>query len=260
MNTWLDSLARHGIALLFGVCFVEAIGAPVPAAVALLTSGALIDIGRMQLLPAFGAACTAFLIGDFLYYVGGRYTGWWLLGFLCKMSANPESCILAAAQSFYKRGKIALVFSKFVPGLNTMAPPLAGSMRMHPRDFLLLDAAGIVLYVGLYLGAGYAFSGVLTRVLEFLDVAGSIVTWVLAAGVAGFLVYRFVLAWRSRAYRDIPRAAASEVSGRILDVRSHGYYDQRAERIQGSTRLEPNRLPDAIAELPEAEKIYLYCT
>ena len=180
MNHWLDSLARHGIALLFGVCFVEAIGAPVPAAVALLTSGALIDLGRMQLLPAFGAAFLAFLVGDVLYYIAGRYTGWWLLGFLCKVSANPESCILASAQSFYKRGKIALIFSKFVPGLNTMAPPLAGSMRMRPRDFLLLDAVGIVLYVGAYMGAGFAFSGVLTRLLELLDVAGSVVTWVFA--------------------------------------------------------------------------------
>lgn len=260
MNTWLDSLARHGIALLFGVCFVEAIGAPVPAAVAHLTSGALIDLRRMQWLPAFAAAFAAFLAGDVLYYIGGRYTGWWLLGFLCKVSVNPESCIVASAQSFYKRGKIALVFSKFVPGLNTMAPPLAGSMRMHPRDFLLLDAAGIVLYVGVYLGAGYAFSGVLTRILEFLDVAGSVVTWVFAAGFIAFLAYRFGLMWRARGYRDIPRAEATNVNGRILDVRSHGYYDRRAERIQGSKRLEPNRLPEAVAELSEEEKIYLYCT
>ena len=59
--------------------------------------------------------------------------GWGLLGFLCKLSVNPETCILRSAESFYKRGKATLLFAKFIPGINTMAPPLAGSMQM-PLD------------------------------------------------------------------------------------------------------------------------------
>ena len=63
-------------------------------------------------------------------------------GFLCKLSVNPETCILRSAESFYKRGKATLLFAKFIPGINTMAPPLAGSMKMRPDIFLRLDVAG----------------------------------------------------------------------------------------------------------------------
>lgn len=58
-------------------------------------------------------------------------------------SLNPESCILRSADSFYRRGRVLLVFAKFLPGINTMAPPLAGSMNMRVRQFLLLDLARV---------------------------------------------------------------------------------------------------------------------
>jgi len=260
MNDWLDSLARHGVALLAGVCFLEAIGLPLPAAVALLTSGALIDQGKMTAAAAFLAASSAFLTGDLLYYTGGRYTGWWLLGLLCKVSVNPENCILSSAEKFYRKGRTVLVFAKFVPGLNTMAPPLAGSMRMRFGDFLWLDLAGVFLYVGVYLGLGYAFSDVLSKLLDIVGRAGSVVTWVMVSGFAAYLLYRIWLRWRSRSLREIPRVRIDEIDGPVMDVRSHGYYETGAKRIPGARRLEPNRLPEGIHELPESEKIYLYCT
>jgi rhodanese-related sulfurtransferase len=45
-----------------------------------------------------------------------------------------------------------------------------------------------------------------------------------------------------------------------VDVRSHGYYDPGATRIQGSIRLEPNKLKETLHELPTDKDIYLYCT
>ena len=71
--------------------------------------------------------------------------GWALLGILCQVSANPDNCILRSAESFYKRGKTTLVVDEFIAGVNSMAPPLAGSMKMRPLQFLQLDSAGAVL-------------------------------------------------------------------------------------------------------------------
>lgn len=260
MGTWVDSLARHGEGLLFAVCFVEAIGLPVPAAVALLTAGALIALGKMTLSVALIAGISAFLFGDLLYFFLGRHTGWWLLGMLCRISTNPDSCILSSAEAFYRRGRIVLLFSKFLPGLNTMAPPLAGSMRMPASQFLFLDSAGIVLYVGAYLGAGFLFRDLLAVMLNTLGRAGDVMEAVLFIALLGYVGYRAWRNWKYREYRLVPRVETGEVSGRIFDVRSHGYYEADAQRIQGSTRLEPNRLPDLIGHLPENEKIYLYCS
>ena len=81
-------------------------------------------------------------ISDTLMFLMGRYTGWWLLGILCRVSLNPESCILRSADSFYRRGRALLVMAKFIPGINTMAPPLAGCMNMRFTQFLRLDLAG----------------------------------------------------------------------------------------------------------------------
>ena len=260
MDTWIDSMARHGGGLLFAICLVEALGLPVPAAVALLTAGALVALGKLALGTAIVAAVAAFLLGDIVYFLLGRYTGWWLLGILCRISTNPDSCILTSAEAFYRRGRMVLVFAKFIPGLNTMAPPLAGSMQMPVAQFLALDFAGALLYVGVYLGVGYAFRDLLSAILDTMGRAGHVMEAVLFCAFLGYVAYRLWLAWKSRIYRAVPRAELTEVDGPVFDVRSHGYYGAGAQRIQGSIRLEPNRLPETLVLLPEFEKIYLYCT
>src|SRR5271170_581712 len=126
MNNFLFMLSHHGYLLIFLVVLAEAIGLPVPAAVALVAGGAAVAAGTLSLFKVLILAFTAMLIGDTLLFILGRYMGWTLLGLLCRLSVNPESCILRSAESFYKRGKTTLLIAKFIPGVNTMAPPLAG--------------------------------------------------------------------------------------------------------------------------------------
>jgi rhodanese-related sulfurtransferase len=93
---------------------------------------------------------------------------------------------------------------------------------------------------------------------------------VLGIGLAGYIVYRV---WIYRKYRlldvvprvpveELARRLASDAAQKILvaDVRSHGYYDAKSQRIAGSVRLEPNNLEEEIKNLPHDREIYLYCT
>src|ERR1700743_3588289 len=146
MGSLNTALSQHGYAILAAIVFLEAIGIPVPAAIALLVSGGAVARGALQCQYVLGIAVLAMLAGDTLMFLLGRYTGWWLLGILCRVSLNPETCILRSADSFYRRGRTLLVIAKFIPGINTMAPPLAGSMRMRLGTFLRLDLAGGELY------------------------------------------------------------------------------------------------------------------
>jgi membrane protein DedA with SNARE-associated domain len=129
-------MARHGYALTFCLLLAEAIGLPFPAAIALVAAGAAVAAHALWGPYVLFVAVVALLLGDTVQFWLGRYMGWLLLGFLCRVSINPETCILRSAESFYKRGKVTLVIAKFIPGVNTMAAPLAGSMKMRFWQFL----------------------------------------------------------------------------------------------------------------------------
>src|SRR2546422_722672 len=270
MHDFLSLIAHHGYAVVFAVVLAEAIGLPVPAALALLAAGAAVASGSLSAPALLLVAVVGMLVGDSLLFVLGRYMGWNLLGLLCKMSANPETCILRSAESFYKRGKITLVIAKFIPGINTMAPPLAGSMKMPPLLFLRLDLTGAALYVAAYLALGFLCRDFLKTIIRGFLTARHALTTVVLIALLAYVVYRVWLFRKYAMYRVVPRVQvqelaqklASEQNGRILivDVRSHGYYDAGTERIKGSIRLEPNNLSDELKTLPKNKDIYLYCT
>ena len=270
VNHLLASLAHHGYLLVFALVFGEAVGLPLPAAMALMAGGAAAASGTLSVARVLGVALIAMLLGDSFLFVLGGYTGWGLLGVLCQVSANPESCILRSAESFYRRGKTTLVFAKFIPGVNSMAPPLAGSMKMRPLQFLQLDTVGAVLYIGTYTAVGYLFRDFLAAITRGLNAASHLMAEFLMTAVVAYIVYK---AWQFRqhkVYRVIPRVEVEELARKLaseekdhiqlVDVRSHGYYDSGTMRIQGSLRLEPNHLSEEVKILPKDKDIYLYCT
>src|SRR5271168_539819 len=109
MESLAGAIAQHGYSILFTVVFLEAIGLPVPAALGLLIAGGAAARGSLVPAACVAFALSAMLLGDTLMYLLGKYTGWWLLGVLCRVSLNPEACVLKSADSFYKRGRVLLV-------------------------------------------------------------------------------------------------------------------------------------------------------
>src|SRR6266849_8296790 len=150
MHRTLEFLLHHGYALLLGWVFAEQLGMPVPS------------------MPLLLAAVTA----DSIWYSLGRRKGIRVLQLLCKISLEPDSCVRRTEGVFAKRGARSLLLAKFVPGLGTVAAPLAGIFHMRLRRFLLFDAAGSLLWAGTFLGLGYVFSGEIERVAEHLAALG----------------------------------------------------------------------------------------
>ena len=268
MDFILSELARHGYAILFASVFLEAIGFPVPAAIALLLAGAASAHGSLSAVATFGGAFLIILLCDSLMFLLGRNTGWWLLGLLCRFTVNPESCILRSADAFYKRGRALLVFAKFVPGINTMAPPLAGSMNMRWTQFFGLDAVGAALYVGAYWSLGFLFGDAVDPIKRTMQNFSRMGGWIAFVLVTGYLLYLIWNWTKAETFGAVPRVRPSEAATQIsadgaliYDVRSHGYYDRKARRIQGSKRLEPNALNQRWLETPpDGRMVYLYCT
>lgn len=270
MHHFISFLAHHGYVLVFVVVIAEAVGLPVPAALALVAGGAGAASGTLSLPAVLATALTGMVLGDWLLYILGRYMGWGLLGLICGLSATPETCILRSAESFYKRGKVTLVLAKFIPGINSMAPPLAGSMKMRPLQFLQLDLAGAALYVSAYTMLGFVFRGFLAAITRGFQAASHVFTEILVVAIAGYVVYRIALYRKHKIYRVVPRVQVEELAHKlasaekgqvmVLDVRSHGYYDPGSLRIEGSSRFEPNNLTEELDLLPKDKDIYVYCT
>ena len=270
MTDFFSAILHHEYTAIAAVVFAEAIGLPMPAALALIAGGAAAASGILRIPQLLLVSILATLVGDVLLFTIGRYTGWSLLGLLCRVSMNPETCILRSAESFYKRGKTTLVIAKFIPGVNTMAPPLAGTMKMRLFQFLRLDLLGATLYVSAYTGLGFIFHGFLSSMVHGFQTAGRAVETIFLIALMGYVVYRVVLYRKHSMYRIVPRVQVQELAeklaaedhGNILlvDVRSHGYYDAGAWRIKGSIRIEPNNLLEEIKHLSHEKDIYLYCT
>jgi len=269
VNNLLTTVTHHGYLLVFLIAFGEAVGLPIPAGLALLAAGAAAAahvLGPFSLL----AATAGIMLGDTILFLLGRHTGWALLGFLCNLSLNPETCILRSAEFFYKRGRVTLLFIKFVPGVNTMAAPLAGSMKMKLAQFLQLDFLGTWFYVSAYWLAGFLFRDVVARIMPGLQTATHAVAVFVLILLIVFVAYRITQFFRYRSSDLVPRVGVAQIMLRlasegngdliIADVRSHGYYDPETKRIAGSIRIEPNRLKEEVKNLPRDKDIYLYCT
>jgi membrane protein DedA with SNARE-associated domain len=266
----ISLVLHHGYIVIAAIVFAEAIGLPVPAALALVAGGAASASHALRAPEVLLAAVSTMLIGDSTLYILGNYTGWALLGFLCRVSLNPETCVMRSAESFYKRGRAALLIAKFIPGVNTMAPPLAGSMKMPFWQFLGLDCVGASLYVLAYGSIGYVFRDFIAAITRGFRTAGHVVEIVVIVAAIAFAVHRILIYRKNRVFRIVPRVQVQELAKKLqseeadkvllVDVRSHGYYDSGAMRMRGSIRIEPNNLAAEITKLPKDKDIYLYCT
>lgn len=264
-------LKHYGYWIIFFNVFLEAIGLPLPAVPILVASGAACAFGTLAFSKVISLAIVSMLLGDFFLFLAGRYSGWSILGFLCRFFDNPEDCILRSAESFYKHGRLTLLFSKFIPAVNTMAPPMAGSMNMKVLEFLGWDFLASCLYVFPFIGLGFFFSHLLTEILRGFTSYTQVVEWILLFCLTLYLIQRLRNYRKTRRFRDVPRIHVDELAeklksleGRetiiVADTRSHGYYDAGAMRIPGSIRLEPNSLPQEMQQLSKDKEIYLYCT
>jgi len=254
---------------------------PVPATLSLLLAGASSghgpshEPGALNLASVIAVATAAQIAGSLMLFMGGRYTGWWLLARLCSVTLNAERCIFRSAGFFYKHGPKTLVFARFVPGLSSIASPLAGSLHMRLRRFLTLDAVGALAFVGAYAAVGWFFHSAIGRVVQAVMLLGNVATGLVLALVAGYAVLVVLAAVRNRKYRSVARITALELRERlenpdperpvvIADVRSHGYYDPNSVRISNSIRIEPSRLPvelDALRETLAVEcDVFVYCS
>ena len=191
MTETLEFIIRHGAVVLFAVLFVEQMGVPLPAVPWLLAAGALAIAGKTNWLAAISAATIGSILADAIWFYLGRYGGHRALKLLCRISIEPDSCVRRTQNLFTRYGMRGVVAAKFIPGLSTLVPPLAGSSGVNAARFFLFDGLGSLLYAGSFILVGALFGRQLEQVIEALAGLGSSALGVVIGLAALYIGFKY---------------------------------------------------------------------
>lgn len=268
MHTALEFLLHHGYVVLLAWVFAEQIGVPVPSLPILLAAGALSGSGQFSFVASLLLTVGASLTADSIWYVLGRVRGIKVLQLLCKISLEPDSCVRRTEGLFSKQGAQSLLVAKFIPGLGSVAPPLAGIFHMRPVRFLLFDACGALLWASTYLGLGFVFSGEIERIAEHAAHLGGGLFVLLIGALAFYIGYKFIARQRFLRELRIARISVDELKQKldageevvIVDLRHSVDFEADPETIPGAFRIDAKDLEEKDDRLPRDREIILYCT
>src|SRR5579875_3607529 len=161
---------RHAYSVMFGWVLVEQAGVPVPSVPLMLAAGTMSAAHRLHIAFMLPIVLLACLIADSMWYWMGRRYGGRVLDLLCKMSLDASTCVHRAQGSMARRGGVTLLFAKFVPGVSTIAAPIAGQSGMTFPKFAAYDMSGTLIWAAAWLAAGRFFGDLARRSNQFFSI------------------------------------------------------------------------------------------
>lgn len=268
MDQVLEFVGRYGLSVVFLVVFLDQLGLPIPTVPVLMALGALAGGGRIDPLVGLPVAVVGCLCADMVWFQLGRRKGTRVLGWFCRIALEPDTCVSKTHGMYSRYGVKSLLFAKFVPGYDTVAPPLAGLMGVSLPSFLLWSTGGALLWLVAFGGLGYVFSGR----IEVLALAAERFGWTMLV-ILGGLCALFV-AWkyaaRQRVLRSIRMARITPqelheliLGGQqpmILDARSRGAIDALPYAIEGAQPLILEDVEARQLEVALEREIVVYCS
>jgi membrane protein DedA with SNARE-associated domain/rhodanese-related sulfurtransferase len=264
----LEFFIQYGYAILFLWVLAEQLGMPIPSAPLLISAGTLTATHKLSLPLALLSVVLASLVSDTIWYNLGKRFGGNVVRLVCRLSMESATCVRRTEDYFTKHGPASLLLAKFIPGLGTVAAPIAGQTGMRYGIFLAYDSAGILLWGLSYMLIGRFFGDVLKRNPGALAWTAHFSLALFGLAVAALLGYRI---WKQQSFLKQVRTARLEPeelkrmldSGNpvfIVDLRHPLDYLPDPRVLPGAVRLTPDRLVESSDEIPRDRDIVLYCT
>lgn len=258
-------IQKDAIWVVFVNVLLQQLGLPVPALPTLLVAGSLAassgDAGKM-----LAASVLASMIADWAWYLAGRAFGYRVLAGLCRLSINPGSCVSTAEARFLRWGVWSLVMAKFIPGFSTVAPPIAGSLRMPLPSFMVAASLGAAFWAGTALLAGWLLRAEVQTAIEALSGHGTTAITMIALGLGAWLAWKLWQKYRFEQLAAIPHitpvelmtALASDTPPLLLDLRGAALIAE-AGPIDGATQAQLDDLAHAVSHWPRQHHIVTLC-
>jgi membrane protein DedA with SNARE-associated domain len=268
MGDVVNFLVRHQEAFIFLYVFADQLGVPLPAVPALLAMGALAAVGEVNVGLAIVLSVLASLLADTIWYTLGRTRGSRVLRLLCKISLEPDSCVRRTENAFLRYGVRSIVFAKFVPGLSTVAPPLAGMVGVGLLRFVGYSALAAFLWVGAWGGLGYLAGDALQHVTDASGQLGTVLVGLVAAAVAVYVSVKWIqrrlflrgLRMARISQDELKRDLGSGKAVLVVDLRSELDVTAAPFVIPGALRIAAEELEQRHQDIPRDRDVIVYCS
>ena len=261
-------LEIYGYWLVFGAVLAENLGVPLPSFPVVLLAASMVRSMHFSIAGLLLVSITGAMAGDMFWYFLGRLRGRPILRTLCSLTLNPDSCVNRTENIFVRHGLKSLLVAKFVPGLNTVAPPLAGMLKIRALRFALFDLAGIAIWASSALALGLLFRTQVEWLLEWLQAFGKLSVIIVAILMAGWLLLKWIERRRFYQLLEKSRIAPPELKElldrgdeiAIVDLRSDLSYREEGAKIPGAIHIPPNQFEARYKEIPPGRPVVMYCT
>lgn len=260
-----QTLREDAVTVVFVNVLLQQIGLPIPAVPTLLLAGSLATTSG-SLGKVLAVAILASVIADWIWYLSGKMFGYRVLAGLCKLSINPSSCVSQTEARFIRWGVSSLVVAKFIPGFSTVAPPIAGALRMNQLGFLLAAGIGAGLWAGIALGAGWLLQDTVQSAIATLDRHASQALVLILVVFGIWLGWKLWQKYRFRKFCAVPHvtpdelmaALGSDAPPLVLDLRGATMIAETGP-IVGAKVAEHDFLHDAVGDWPKDHPIVTLC-
>lgn len=264
----LDFFVKYGYWVVFLWVLTEQLGIPIPSTPLLLTAGTLTATHQFRLPFVLASALAGSLIADTVWYIFGKRYGSAVVRLMCRLSLESSACVRKTEGYFTKRGAAALLVAKFVPGLGSVAAPIAGQIGMGYGKFVLSDAAGVLLWTVSVTVGGRFFGDILKHHPHALSWTAHFFGAIFVLLFIGFLVWRML---QRRAFlrsmrmarlepQDLKRMMDSGQPVFVVDLRHPLDYLPDPRTIPGALSLTPDKLVEQSDLIPRDREVVLFCT
>jgi len=264
MHRLAEFMGNYGLLAVFINVLVEGLGLPVPSYPILIVAAAMPH--HFQPIDVALTGIIASMTADSVWFWSGRRFGGKIVGFLCKISLAPDTCVRQTSALTARFGLAALSFTKFFPGLGTMAIVLAGTAKTRIRAFLFFDLIGATIYIGVAVLLGVVFHD---AVDDTLDVFARLGKWGLVA-LGGLLgLYLFAKWWHRRQLINqlrMDRITVDELSALIDSGQKPVIIDAQTPEGRAWHGVIPGAIPVDIHDLESitrlltpSSEVIVYC-
>jgi membrane protein DedA with SNARE-associated domain len=268
MEAIVESLIQYGYWILFAWVLLDQLALPVPALPMLLAAGALAGEGHLHVALCVVIVVLACMPANVVWYQLGIRQGNKVLTLLCLISLEPDTCITNTRSMFHRYGTASLLISKFVPGLQTIAPPMAGLLGVRFWRFVLVNGVGSLLYGLVFVLLGYWAHDFIVATGELVAEYGTISTLLIASLVLGWLIWKIV--HRQRFLRSLrgSRVEPLDLHARlqagepvqVADLRQRLEFNADPYTIPGAVRVPLDIFDEEVEKLARDRLLVLFCT
>jgi membrane protein DedA with SNARE-associated domain/rhodanese-related sulfurtransferase len=266
MNHLIMLLQQYGLGLVFVNVLALQAGLPVPAYPVLIVAGAYAAMGGSPLWQLVAVGVVAAIISDTGWYLSGRRFGLGILRTLCRVSLSPDTCVRQTESMFQRFGPLSMVFAKFVPGFAAVATALAGAIRLPYWKFVLFDAVGATLWVGVGVAIGYVFRHAVDDAMTTLKALGELGLMLVIAGFVAWILVKWFRRYIFIRQLRMDRVSVDELHSlmtanqvnAIVDVRSP-MTQAATGRIPGARTIDMKKIVESFKGVPVEGEVIVYC-